>query len=429
MKKHVVFIVGSYGKYMSPGANIAKSIWEELKGQYDISVIRHLEHIDDTEIAPDQCFRVYTVKDSLSCFHHNCLQKKKQSGVLYSAVYSFLLLIKKMITAFRMLLSNHSYIGSLMRKELKTLKKIHSESAIDMIIPVSEPHSAVFAAMKFCEEHSETHYMPYQLDRYANGNSFYILPRFQKKLRKNNLAAELKVLNSCDKLFVLPPIYPHYIEPMFDALRNKIIITEHPLVRDRGLNSVCTQKAESDQGVIMYAGSLCQHLRNPIYWFRMLEKALNRHSEWNIQCNFFSFGDCENIVEEFSKRLHGKIVQKGRHPYSVVTEEYLNCNYILIIGNNSKEEVPSKIFDCISFGKPIIYLAYSVEDPSIPYFEGNELVLCLLMDEDTLDANCEKVYQFCKRHINSMLTSKKICSLYEKCTPPYVAKQFLEQIQ
>lgn len=421
MKKHIVFITGSYGEYMSPGANIASGIIEHLGADNLISLISHKEHFNEKRISFSAISEQYFVQDRGTCFHNYCLEMMKK-GSITKTLFSGLLNIKRCIHAMGMVFRRYGYAEGLRWKTEKVIVKINSKRKIDVIIAISEPHDAVFAAIEYKKKNPYCKLIVYQLDRFANGNSLYKWKLFKKNTINRNIAKEIDLLKIVDKLFIIPPLWSHYQSEIFDEYRFKIEITEHPLVRVRNSNN------NKNDGRIIYAGSLDKKLRNPVYWLHLSSEAKKKWKEFP-DCVMYSFGNCEKIISEYLENNISPVIQKGRVSYSAVTNAYQQCSYVLIIGNNSKEEVPSKVFDCISFGKPIIYLYYMKDDPVLPYLENYPMAISIHMDNMNLEQNVNRIISFCIAYQNKHLNSKDILTIYHKCTPEYVTNQFISALE
>lgn len=420
--QHVVFITGSYGKYMSPGGNIASGIVDQLKKRYQVTLITHKEHFDDGDTLAYESTEHYFIDDNGSCVHNYCVAQKRKCGKCMRVVYDAVLAAKRGCYALSMFLRRYGYSEKLKRRTVKLLEQINRKKPIDVLIAVSEPHDAVFAALEYKKAHSKCRFFAYQLDRFSNGMSLYKWKIGKKRAIERNVRKELELLSIADRLFVLPPIKKHYDQVIFDGYKDKIEMTEHPLVRAKAVGR------NDCNGTIMYAGSFDASLRNPSYWLEMANTAAERQMEFP-KTVLYSFGNCEGMIERYLSDHKVDVAQKGRVSYGEVQTEYGKCGYVLIIGNRSSEEVPSKVFDCISYGKPIIFLFYGEDDPVLPYLEEYPLSVCVRMEDGELARNTEKVADFCKANRGKSLDIGTILRSFEKCTPEYVSDQFIRAIE
>lgn len=425
MRKHVVFIMGSYGTYMSPGANIVSKVRDELKKnpKLKITTIAHKEHFSDEGVVGEE--NLILLQDTGTCIHNLCQEKIRTKKGLQKLGYKALLFFKKAFHFTGMVLRRYSYSGGLKRKTFRLLNKIHKQNKIDVLIPCGEPHDAVFAGLAFKKKHPETIFLPYQLDRFANGLSLYKFPKFQKGLKERNLKKEEEVLKHANAVYVLKPICPHYETERFVPYQDKIIPTEHPMLIAHKNGQVDGDSKEFVE--LVYAGSLDKKLRNPSNWFEILLQVKNI-GDLSIQNKMFSFGNCEDILKNYEKELGDYFVNAGKIPYSQVVEEYQKADFILTIGNHSTEEVPSKIFDCMSYGKPIVHLYYCEEDPCIPYLKDYPYALCLPLHTDKVKENAEALIDFCRKYRGEKAEFVVVEQIFKECTPKYVADMFLQQM-
>jgi len=64
-----------------------------------------------------------------------------------------------------------------------------------------------------------------------------------------------------------------------------------------------------------------------------------------------------------------------RYPRLSTTIE-VNSDNLIAVGNNDCNQVPSKIFEYMSFGKPIVYF-YSDDDVNVKILKKYPIALCL----------------------------------------------------
>ena len=105
------------------------------------------------------------------------------------------------------------------------------------------------------------------------------------------------------------------------------------------------------------------------------------------------------------------------------------ASVLVTIGNNSDEEVPSKLFEYLSFCKPIVHLYYSDKDVYLKYLEHYKYSICIKMDKESISENRKKFYEFCKETSHIDIKYEAIENLFIKCTPNFVTKQFIKIIE
>ena len=88
------------------------------------------------------------------------------------------------------------------------------------------------------------------------------------------------------------------------------------------------------------------------------------------------------------------------------------------IGNAVDNQMPSKIFEYISTGKPVVNIYKSPECPTLKYLERYPLALNLYEKdaEERPAENAEKVRAFCLAHRGERVPADKILQLYSANT-------------
>ncbi len=422
--KKLVCIVGGYAPYFSPGGKIAHNVLIELKDKYDITVIARRERFSLKKEEEIDGIHVIRLNDYNQLIHSYCNEKIRTSNAIKCLVYKSLLWGKRamnyLIRLFRRQDVSRTYIQRI-KRQLCQLKK---ETEIDVLIPVSEPHEAVFASYEFKKKNPSVIVMPYQMDFFATGNSLYenaLIRLWRYPIQRN---MERKVIQRMDRLFVLPPLWEYYSSAdHVQDLRKKIIKTEHALLKKH----VCkAQNLKDVRTVITYAGSLDINLRNPEYFLSMLEFLKCKEG---VHARMFTFGNCQAILDKYGDILGDTLEDYGRISSEEVEEQLGRSDVLLSIGNNSQSEVPSKLFDLMSYGKPMVHLYYDERDPCLKYLKTYPRVLLIHRSEENIEKNAEQLEAFLMKNKGVQIPFDNIEELYGECKPEYVATQIHAEIQ
>lgn len=418
--KHIVFLVGEFLPFSSANGNIVYNLAIELKKNNKITILtrrndfslKKKDIIDNISI-----LRINDINLMINRFLQERIQKNKNKNIKY--LYKFLLFLKKvyfyLLRLFRLQSLSNYYIGKIYKK----LELLNRNNKIDVIIPVSASHEEVFSSVKYKRNNkNDSLLFVYQLDRFANANSLYA-NRFDLVLKKNrNELLELEMLEVCDKLFLLPPIYDYYNISKFIKFKNKLIKTEHPLLINRGIVSSCFDNSNKRTINLIYSGSFDKKLRNPRYVLNFIQEL---SKEINIKFNIYSFGNCEDMIEEYSNSNVEIFRNFGRVSYREVCNEMLKNDLIITVGNNSDNEVPSKLFECLSFCKPIVHFYSNKNDKYLEYLSNYKFSICLESNYNILKENLNKFKEFINYINKRELNYSSIINRYYECTPNYVS--------
>ena len=144
----------------------------------------------------------------------------------------------------------------------------------------------------------------------------------------------------------------------------------------------------------------------------------------DIICDFYSRGNCEDILTEAEKRTNGIINAKGYVTQAEVVRIQNKTDFLLSIGNKLTGEdksLPSKILEYIAIGKPIIHVYGGKNDSAVKYLERYGLA-CIINSDDEMDFNVNKLIRFITENKGKCVPFDKVMALFPENTPDYTAE-------
>ena len=90
-------------------------------------------------------------------------------------------------------------------------------------------------------------------------------------------------------------------------------------------------------------------------------------------------------------------------------------------------QVPSKIFDYISTGKPIINFYYNEKSPTLYYLDNYPLCISIKTSEDPIEVN-KKIKDFVDKSIDKTVSFDFVQQQFKECTPSYIASVFINDL-
>ena len=386
---NIVILTGNYFPKPSPNGNIAHIIAKEFSSSDKVSVVcinRGTIHVKNKNL------KIISV----STFHRrirNYFEERNNSkGVLLTSVYRSLY----------SMLTGMSPDNWYTRAAFKQLKKINEQKKIDIIISLNNPIEAHKAAIKFKEQYS-TKVVSYWLDQYTDVKKLHRFKIFKNLNYKNNLSLEKWIHNTSD-LNLINENREKWIIKHFRNDNSEIV--HHPLISSKSFPSEV-----SDENInITYAGTFYKGLRNPTNLLNFFNKIKSN----NIKLNIYSKGDCGDILSKYNESdiiNINEIVDKEE-----LMKIYMQTNILINIGNTNNTQMPSKLYEYIDTGRPILNFyynddyAFTLKDYpcqlSIPYNKINDY-------ED-------EIMNFIYSYANSILPKEKILSSYYEATPGYI---------
>ncbi len=284
----------------------------------------------------------------------------------------------------------------------------------DCIIAVVANFNNAYAAVRYGNKTNKP-VIIYQVDPIATN---YCLKQYKKKLQKLE-----KYLYDGAKYVFTTPIIKEEQEKLGRVDLNKFIPVEFPNVVN--LCAAPINRA-NEQIVCTFCGNIYGGIRDARYTLELFSK-LPPNS--NVVLHFIGAGQQDLLEEYEAGALRGRLIRKG----TLSKEESVQCmqqsDFLINIGNVVTNQVPSKIFDYISTGLPIINICVNADCPTIPYLTKYGLALNVIQsDNGNIPQDQIKLLQeFLTTAQGKRLEYKEIHEKFLTCTPEYVAKLMLSK--
>jgi hypothetical protein len=198
-------------------------------------------------------------------------------------------------------------------------------------------------------------------------------------------------------------------------------ILDIPMLQEN--HDVCKIKQKENGGrvALLFVGSINPTVRNP----RTIIEVLTLLSDTNIQCEFVGNISCPELFEPLKKIYGERLVFTNFIAHDEVVLKIAKADILLNIGNLVSTMVPSKIFEYMSYGKPIISTFEIDQEPSCKYLSMYPLSL-LLDGRDDIEKNTELLKNFIRKNCNKTLEFKEIKQRYYLNTPQAFADLIID---
>lgn len=300
----------------------------------------------------------------------------------------------------------------------KALKALYLQEGADCVVPVYTQIDTLIAAKKLKKHYPNICYIPYFLDSLSGG---YGLTLFTKKQTiKKGLRWERKLLNNANQIVMMQSSKSHHeVYSVNQPYYQRIQYFDLPLLSETKVD-VCLLNLNQNKKNLLYVGTLPHGIRSPKYFLETIR--LLKGADWEFY--FIGTEDCQ-ILNEVAK-LDGRIHVLGKIPREMALCYEMQANVLVNIGNTNPNMTPSKIFEYMSMGKPIISTKPIKNEPSLPYLSKYPKVL--LLDENALPPKeaAEQIEAFCNTLHN--VGFETVRNLFYQNTPNAFA-HFLENIK
>lgn len=403
--KKILLIVGDS---MSANGICAKSIINKLKCKYKIFVIEDLDsRLSQREI--NESVNTTRVKPRLSIRLNIKGERNKDFGSVFYRKFAYILNKLKLIIS----LPTWPLVSPLYSYRIyKAAKKIYNSERYDYIISIYNPIDSLIVGMIMKRKYPRIKFIPYFLDSLSGGHRLRIFNDDWKI--KRGLKWERWLLKSADKIVLMESSREHHINySSKESYFNRMEFLDIPMLtniekRPENKNSTI------EEIQIVYVGSIPCHIRNPKYTLEILK----RLQIGKCKIRIIGKSTCPDLIKKY--QLESKvnlILIEDFMPHGDVIQVLENSDILLNIGNNIPNMVPSKIFEYMSFGKPIIS-TYSIDnEPSKSYLKCYPLALVIEEDWDNIELNVKKVEKFILETLGKRINYDGIKKIYYKNTP------------
>ena len=304
-------------------------------------------------------------------------------------------------------------------KHYKLAADLHKKYKFDIVISSYKSIEGLIASNILKKRNKNLKLVMYVLDSLSNsGRSTFFS---ENRTGKMGWKWEKRFYKDADLILNLLAHKGHHMQKRYDPFRKKMDYIDIPLLKEN--KSFQDDTKEKKNINIIYTGTLNSTIRNPRYACEIL-KEVNVES---LQVDFFSQGDTEKLLMEFQKNSNGKIRRNGLISHEESLSRINEASFLLSIGNSMTDMIPSKIFEYMSTGNPIIHIYDNEFDSALPYLKRYPLSILIKKDKDNNNfiTNVNLVTQFIKEKTGEKIQFSEIEALYERNRPKYTVEKIL----
>ena len=303
---------------------------------------------------------------------------------------------------------------------VRDIGKLVNMEEIDLIVSFSNPFESHYCASLLAEKHGIP-WIAYYLDPYFS-NATYDKRDLLK--RKNT---EAKRLAYASKVLLTYPINEDYRRLGID-FRDKVVMTEMP-----GITANDTPETEKnpmapvktgDKCSCYFVGNLYKDIRTP-------DAAIQAFSLLTEEADLFFVGETYRFLQDKMNGPLHNVHFLGRKSKEEVAQIYKEADILVNIGNAIDNQMPSKIFEYISTGKPILNFYKVPNCPTLKYLNNYPLALNIFEQDVLHDTiSCSKMIKaFCLQNKGKTVPAAWIRERFKGNTDEAVASFLGEQMK
>ena len=225
--------------------------------------------------------------------------------------------------------------------------------------------------------------------------------------RENILKAKLEI---CTGLPDGAPLAPW---------REKVHVLGFPTLLPRVMEPV-----EHDNIQCVFCGSLHPGMREPGFALALF-RALHDDAV-TLTMAGGGWERFEADADETARVLGAKFVRPGLLPPDEAAALENRADVLVSLGNTYDNQMPSKLFGFFATGKPVLHLAVSENDPTLPYLARYPLALVLYRKDGVTPGTVAKLHSWLHNVQGHALPFAQTARLYPEFTPEKVAEEFLK---
>jgi len=138
-----------------------------------------------------------------------------------------------------------------------------------------------------------------------------------------------------------------------------------------------------DDGTIrlVFLGTLYERFREPKFLLRLFADLLNTNLSHKLELHFFGVLDgCRKHFEPYQSLLGKKLFLHGIVSHRVAAQVMAEAGILVNLGNETPYQLPSKVVEYASTGKPILNIVKDKKDPSLEILNEFPAALSLFTD-------------------------------------------------
>lgn len=386
-KKNVVVISTMYYPDMGAPSAVVDKYVKKLGDKYDFYIITktYVPGIKDKKF----------IRYISNWSHRLSLKYAENSGIISRVWRTGIRGYKLIETQFAYPYANNWEIGKICDR----LEELSNEIKIDAVIAVSNTFFSQLAMQRFRKKHPLIKWISFVTDPFSENSIYYKYKLFKSYWKNRNIRNELLIYDSAD--------YVLFSNEMYQFAISKLRISPHKAFNVGfsidDIRKGMPPKPLSEDGPVkmIYAGMFYQEIRNPRFMLKTLSLVDN------IKVDLFvGTGECEEILREYiSDTIHRyEFADRDRYEH-MICDEY---DVLLSVGNISTLQSPSKTFELLSTGRPIIHF-YFVKDSQYEMIEKFPLGLNIAQGDNEAPS---KIADFCKKVRGKCLPYNKILELF-----------------
>lgn len=279
---------------------------------------------------------------------------------------------------------------------LRQARDLVQKMPYDALISVSPHFTAHLVGLDLCRDLPHLHWLV------DNGDPFWFRdiepPNNQQLYRRLNRRAERNVFQRAKVITVTTRQTQAIYATHFPESASKLSVIPpllSPLNREDSSEPFFPQ---DDKLRLVFAGQMYGAVRRPEFLLRLFSALLKTPLGARLELHFIgNVSLSSDAFQTYPELLDKKIFLHGSVSRSRAMQAMREAAVLVNVGNKTSYQLPSKVVEYASLGKPILNLAHILHDSSSEFFSAYPAALCLTDEDESgvpTEAHLHAVYQF-----------------------------------
>ena len=420
----MLIVMGNHSPYPSSVANCVKPLINKLRDKgFEIDIITNRKKLQDLQKECIDGLNIYRVDDTRAISNNALrdliqLEKNKKFNLLIKVIA--VILKSLYFLKFVFFEKEQQYGEWKIDSTVKKCLELHNEKNYDVVLSISQPFKSHFIVEEFLKQiDGPIRWFVFEFDPFSYNEE---VTKSESK-RKSLFKDEYRIFNSCDGIFLTPELHKFYNKTPFKKFIDKMVP-----VPFANLEPISFEKSNVKKFPLMkdkincfFAGRLYRDIRNPKNLLNTFSK-LDSSIHLTLMTNFD-----ESMISRYNTNEDtiSLIPLQNRDTAINMMNE---VNILVNIGNTVEFQVPGKVFEYMSTGKPIIHFSKLVEDPALVYLKKYPLLF--VVNEWEIDERdyTEALENFCMENKDKKLTFQDVTKALVEFSGDRVSNEFSDTL-
>lgn len=408
MKRILVYLY-AYKPFANANTNVMQPFIERLKQSYKVDILTARYDINAPK---EECVDGITVYryNRPGCIERILVAAQEADIRRKRALWEFIALVLLHIIGKSLNLFERT-------DEFKTLKALVSSNNYDMILATCEAYRSlknVLRLRKKCESFPK--WVSYFMDPHSyyigNGDKFASL-----------IDEEKEIYRCSDLILTTAEIFR---ENQTNAFREFLYKTQPIPFGNLHVNDLPQEHRPDDKIRCVFAGSLVDlSVRNPEYFYKLIAE-LDERFHFIFVCKSMDPQNRRMFDQYFGGRPNVEL--KINLSLNASLACIAGADILINFGNKAANQTPSKIFDYISTGLPIVNVFSITQDTAKHYLSDYDHKLNIYEDDTCLGKSRDEFAKFCFDNKHRRVSPQRLRAAYGCYTAEAASEEFIRKI-